>query len=124
MDTVSNTDSSNTIFYVVDFENAAFQLIYFALFCRLRRCFLSCLLSWDIVNGEVSTFDVSQLLDQMKKSDKQVFEESNKKVVDLRTKYFIPCGLIGIQAFSNHTVFTGKSLNIIKHPFQPIAVVL
>jgi hypothetical protein len=60
----------------------------------------------------------------MAKNDKQIFKEGCKIVADLQRKYFVPGGLSAVQAFSNHNVFTGKTLGFIKHPFQPIAIVL
>lgn len=91
---------------------------------RRRRCSISFLVRWSVSNGEVCTLDISPLEDPLDKSDKQIFEEGRKRVLDLRKKCFVPRGITATQAFSNHTVFTGTPLEFIKHPFQPIAVVL
>ena len=60
----------------------------------------------------------------MAKTDKQIFKEGCKTVADLHKKYFVPRGLSSVQAFSNQNVLDGKTVDLVKHPFQPIAIVL
>lgn len=53
------------------------------------------------------------------------FNMAAKETRELRAKLFIPQSLSSyVQAFSNHTVFTGKSLKYLKHPFLPLVLVL
>ncbi|XP_028403865.1 uncharacterized protein LOC114526458 [Dendronephthya gigantea] len=85
----------------------------------------SLLLSWSVSTGEVNTLDISPIAKTSSKSEKQIFKEGCKIVADLHRRYSVPFpGLFAVQALSNHNVFTGKTLEVIKHPFQPIAIVL
>ena len=53
------------------------------------------------------------------------FNMAAKEASELRAKFSIPQGISSIvQAFSNHTVFTGKSLKYLRHPFLPLVLVL
>ena len=85
----------------------------------------SLLLTWSIITGEVKSLNISSSSNEaVAKSDELIFKEGCKTVVDLRRKYFVPRGLSAVQVLSNHNVLTGKTLEFIKHPFQPIAIVL
>ena len=53
------------------------------------------------------------------------FNMAAKEACELRAKFSIPQSIPSIvQAFSNHTVFTGKSLKYLRHPFLPLVLVL
>ena len=53
------------------------------------------------------------------------FSMAAKEASELRAKFFIPQSISSfVQAFSNHTVFTGKSLKYLRHPFLPLVLVL
>ena len=100
--------------------NQNYQFLY-----RRQISSFSLLLSWSVSTGEVHTLDISPITKTYSKSEKQIFREGCKIVADLHRKYSVPfLGLSAVQAISNHNVFTGKTLEVIKHPFQPIAIVL
>ena len=94
------------------------------IFNRREISSFSLLLTWCIATGEVHTLSISPFTKTVAKTDKQIFTEGCKIVADLHKKYFVPSGLSSVQTFSNHNVFSGKTLQFIKHPFQPIAIVL
>lgn len=53
------------------------------------------------------------------------FSPSVTQTVQLRKKWFVPsCKEASTQTLSNHTVFTGKSLQFLVHPEFPVAIVL
>jgi len=53
------------------------------------------------------------------------FNMAAKEASELRAKFSIPQSISSfVQAFSNHTVFTGKSLKYLRHPFLPLVIVL
>lgn len=53
------------------------------------------------------------------------FNMAAREASELRAKLSIPQSISSfVQAFSNHTVFTGKSLKYLRHPFLPLVIVL
>ena len=53
------------------------------------------------------------------------FNMAAKEASELRAKFFIPQSISSfVQAFSNHTVFTGKSLKYLRHPRLSLVLVL
>lgn len=53
------------------------------------------------------------------------FNIAAREASEVRSKFSIPQSMSSfVQAFSNHTVFTGKSLKYLRHPFLPLVVVL
>ena len=82
--------------------------------------------SWDLCTGGLRILqflDVEAYAEQKKYAGK--FNMAAKEARELRAKLFIPRGVSSyVQAFSNHTVFTGKSLKYLKHPFLPLVLVL
>ena len=85
---------------------------------------ISLLLAWSIATGEVHTLNTSPFIKTTAKTEKQIFKEGRKIVCDLQKKYFVPGGLSDVQVLCNYNVFSRRTLEFIKHPFQPIAIVL
>ncbi|XP_073259368.1 uncharacterized protein [Porites lutea] len=81
--------------------------------------------SWDLCTGGLR---ILQVLDVEAYSEQKKYGKFNmaaKEARELRAKIFIPQSFSSyVQAFSNHTVFTGKSLKYLKHPFLPLVLVL
>lgn len=70
----------------------------------------------------LQVFDLDSYPEQRKYAN---FNMAAKEACELRAKFFIPQSISSfVQAFSNHTVFTGKSLKYLRHPFLPLVLVL
>ncbi|KAJ7377023.1 protein ubiquitination [Desmophyllum pertusum] len=81
--------------------------------------------SWNIWSGDVRILQVLQLENYPERTRYSKFNIAAKEASELRAKFFIPQSISSfVQAFSNHTVFTGKSLKYLRHPFLPLVVLL
>ena len=83
------------------------------------------LFSWDVCGGAVKILQVLDLENYPEQRKYTKFNMATKEASELRAKFFIPQSISSfVQAFSNHTVFTGKSLKYLRHPFLPLVLVL
>ncbi|KAK2556767.1 DDB1- and CUL4-associated factor 15 [Acropora cervicornis] len=83
------------------------------------------LFSWGVCRGEVRILKVYELDSYPEQKKYGTFNMAAKEASELRAKFSIPLSVSSfVQAFSNHTVFTGKSLKYLMHPFLPLVVVL
>ena len=100
--------------------------LFYGLFSRQKIWSCSLFLTWSVGTGEVNTLNISQLTDTMKKTEKEIFREQCMEISDLYRKHSLLAGEQSCvhHTYSNRTVFSGNSLKYIKHPFQPIAIVL
>ena len=81
--------------------------------------------SWDLCTGGLRILQVLDVEAYSEQTKYGKFNMAAKEARELRAKLFIPQSFSSyVQAFSNHTVFTGKSLKYLKHPFLPLVLVL
>ena len=111
------------------------MVMYSSPMCKLTVvpfCFVSPVLqctgflfSWGVCRGEVRILKVFELDSYPEQKKYGTFNMAAKEASELRAKFSIPLSVSSfVQAFSNHTVFTGKSLKYLMHPFLPLVVVL
>eukprot|EP00795_Rhopilema_esculentum_P004363 gene4363-20585_t len=93
---------------------------------RLSTYMTGFLLSWNIKTGTVLVLDEQPLFEyQKQKCKSRSICHGLEQAVDLRRKNFVPtCFPASVLSFSNHTVFSGKSMKYLLHPFQPLAIVM
>ncbi|XP_068727567.1 uncharacterized protein [Montipora capricornis] len=83
------------------------------------------LFSWKVCGGEVRILQVFGLDSYPENRKYRTFNVAAKEASEFRTKFSVPRSISSfVQAFSNHTVFTGKSLKYLRHPFLPLVLVL
>ncbi|XP_078353801.1 uncharacterized protein LOC144638475 [Oculina patagonica] len=81
--------------------------------------------SWNVFSGVVRILQVLDLENYPERTRYSKFNMAAREANELRAKFSIPQSISSyVQAFSNHTVFTGKSLKYLRHPFLPLVVVL
>jgi len=81
--------------------------------------------SWHVRSGLVRILQVLDLENYPERTRYSKFNMAAKEASQLRAKFSIPQSISSfVQAFSNHTVFTGKSLKYLRHPFLPLVIVL
>jgi len=81
--------------------------------------------SWNIRSGVVRILQFLDLETCPERTRYSKFNMAAREASELRAKLSIPQSISSfVQAFSNHTVFTGKSLKYLRHPFLPLVIVL
>lgn len=81
--------------------------------------------SWDVCGGAMRILQALDLESYPEQKKYAKFNMAAKEASELRAKFFIPQSICSfVQAFSNHTVFTGKSLKYLRHPCLPLVLVL
>lgn len=102
----------------------AFTVFHFCFVSPVLQC-TGFLFSWEVCRGEVRILEVFELDSCPEQKKYGTFNMAAKEANELRAKFSIPLSVSSfVQAFSNHTVFTGKSLKYLMHPFLPLVVVL
>ncbi|PFX32186.1 DDB1- and CUL4-associated factor 15 [Stylophora pistillata] len=81
--------------------------------------------SWNVWSGDVKILQTLELETCPERTRYTKFNMAAKEASELRAKFSIPHSIPSlVLAFSNHTVFTGKSLKYLGHPFLPLVLVL
>jgi len=93
---------------------------------RLATYVTGFLLTWNIQSGAISVLEEQSLVEFKQQSCKsQSVCHGLEQVVQLRRKNFQPSNYQdSVLSFSNHSVFSGRSMRYLLHPFQPLAMVL